>query len=119
MPAVFDVVAGGQLDPILDRALHIRDETGQIAAANVRLDGDAAMDVLASDLRGTFLDGNIRELRERNHAALRIGNLQVADLFDVVARPHHEADLDSEPPLPLQDLTHLSTAHRLHDIQHL
>ena len=65
--------------------LHVRDETSQVTLADVGFHGNAPVDVLAADLSRALLDDDVRELRQRNHASLRIGDLKIPDLVHAVA----------------------------------
>ena len=84
LAAVLDVVTFRQLHSRRDGLLHVGDEAPEVSTAHVGFDADLAVDVLAADLRRTFLEDDVGELRQRNHATARVRDLDVADRFDVL-----------------------------------
>jgi hypothetical protein len=124
LPAPLDRPSGGQLHLAVDGRLRLGDERGQIAPADVRLDVDPTADPVAADLRRPVLDGDGRELRERDLARRsavrrRRGHPEVADAVEVGADRRAEARLEREALLPLEHGARRLAPHRLHHVQHV
>ena len=86
LPAVLDVVAGRQFHPFAATARCT--SAMKLPRSRPRtfgLDADLAVDVLAADLRRPLLEDDVGQLRQRDHATARIGDLDVPDRLDAVA----------------------------------
>src|SRR6266851_795277 len=98
------VVAGGQLNGLLQPALQLRDRGGEVAAANAELDGDVAASVFAIDHEAAFANGHIGDLPERNAPTIGGRNEDGSNRVGAAAIGLGIAHREVEAPVALDDL---------------
>ncbi|EAU66886.1 hypothetical protein STIAU_3193 [Stigmatella aurantiaca DW4/3-1] len=119
LPSPIQPVARWQRHLSRDGRLRIADEAPHVPPPHVGLDGEAALEVLPADLGGPFIDFDPGNLGQGDELSRGAGDLDVAQLFHMLAGSRGEAHLEGEALLALQHRAHLLAAQRLDGIEHV
>src|SRR5215467_12655164 len=106
LPAPGNGISGRQCDLPVDQTLGFRNESSEIAAADVRLDADAALRVFPADLGGPLLIPDIGELAEGNKVALGVADLEIPDRVRRGSLVLLKANLKGVAAVAVHDLSH-------------
>src|SRR5579862_8977597 len=87
-----------------DPGLHLPDSSGEVSAAHTELHRDIAAAILAIDHESAFAQGNVGHLGERNAAAVRRGQQDVANRFGSAAEFRLIANDEVEATITFEDL---------------